>query len=153
MGDIYFTPQQKIIAQVGNREQYVQQECSAYINDSNKGSNATPSRNNHANRDEYMLPPQDREDTPEIRPRNEKKGNVYDIYDEGHYSLARNSGFDKDFSTSVVRNSKAVEHQSKHWMQKSSHLIVVCAILVLFAIGGVIAYVMIDRTGNPFIGS
>ena len=76
MGDIYFTPQQKIIAQVGNREQYVQQECSAYINDSNKGSNATPSRNNHVNRDEYMLPPQDREDTPEIRPRKEKKENV-----------------------------------------------------------------------------
>ena len=100
-----------------------------------------------------MLPPQDREDTPEIRPRNEKKGNVYDIYDEGHYSLARNSGFDKDFSTSVVRNSKAIEHQSKHWMQKRSHLIVVSAILLLFAIGGVIAYVMIDRTGNPFIGS
>ena len=153
MGDIYFTPQQKIIAQVGNREQYVQQESSEYINESYKGSNATPSRNNHVNRDEYVLPPQDREDTPEIRPRKEKKENVQDIYDEGHYSLARNSGFDKDFSTSVVRNSKAVEHQSKHWMQKSSHLIVVCAILVLFAIGGVIAYVMIDRTGNPFIGS
>ena len=153
MGDIYFTPQQKIIAQVGNREQYVQQESSEYINEYNEGSNAPTSRINRANRDEYMLPPQDREDTPEIRPRKEKKENVQDIYDEGHYSLARNSGFDKDFSTSVMRNSKVVERQSKHWMQKSSHLIVVSAILVLFAIGGVIAYVMIDRTGNPFIGS
>ena len=153
MGDIYFTPQEKIIAQLGNRERYVQQEGSEYITESNKGYNATPSRNNHANGDEYILPPQDRENTPEIRPHKEKKENVQDIYDEGHYSLARNSGFDKDFSTSVAKHSKVVEHQSTHRMQKSSHLIVVSAILVLFAIGGVIAYVMIDRTGNPFIGS
>ena len=154
MGEVYFTPQHKIDAQVVNRKQYVKQEVSEYIYESNEDSNATPDRNIHTNCDEYVLPAQDREDTPEIRPQKEKKGNVQDIYDdEGHYTLARNSGFDQDFSTSVVKNSKVVEHQSKHRVLKKSHMVVFCVILVLFAIGGVIAYVMIDRTGNPFIGS
>ena len=152
MGEVYFTPQHKIDAQVVGRKQYVKQEVSEYIYESNEDSNATPGRNIHTNSDEYALPPQDREDTPEIRPQKEKKGNVQDIYDEDHYTLARNSGFDQDFSTSVVKNSKVVEHQSKHRVLKQSHMVGFGVILVLFAIGGVIAYVMIDQKGKPFIG-
>ena len=152
MGDIYFSPQHKIDALVGNRKQYVKQEVSEYIYESNEDSNATPGRNFHTYGDEYALPPQDREDTPGIRPQKEKKRNVQDIYDEGHYTLARNSGFDQDFRTSKLKNSKVVEHQSKHRVLKKSHMVGFGVILVLFAIGGVIAYVMIDRIGKPFIG-
>ena len=152
MEEVYFTPQHKIDAQLVGRKQYVKQEVSEYIYESNEDSNATPGHNIHTNGDEYVLPAQDREDTPEIRPQKEKKGNVQDIYDEDHYTLARNSGFDQDFSTSVLKNSKVVDHQSKHRVLNKSHMIVFCVILVLFAIGGIIAYVMIDRIGKPFIG-
>ena len=45
-----------------------------------------------------MLPPQVREDAPEIRPRAEKEENVRDICDKKHVTLARNSEFNKDFT-------------------------------------------------------
>ena len=149
MGDIYFSPQHKIDAQFVNRKQYVKQEVSEYIYESNEDSNATPGHNIHTNGDEYVLPAQDREDTPEIRPQKEKKGNVQDIYDEGHYSLARNSGFDKDFSKSVLRTtSTKSEQQVEQKMLKRSHLIIICVIIIVFSIGGILSYVLIDQIGK-----
>ena len=151
MGEVYFTPQHKIIAQIGKREPYMKQEGSEYIYESDKGFNATTSRNVRTNNDEYVLPPQDREHTPEIRPRKEKKGNVQDIYDEGHYSLARNSGFDEDFTKSGLENSKVFENQAGHGILKKSHMITICVILIMFAIGGILAYLLIDRIGDTTI--
>ena len=63
--------------------------------------------------DEYVLSPQDRDDSPEYRPSKENEGHEQDIYDEDHYTLARNSGFGKDFSTSVARKSKLSNSQPK----------------------------------------
>ena len=42
--------------------------------------------------DEYVLPPQDRGDAPEMRPSKTENRNVEDVYHEDHYTLARNSG-------------------------------------------------------------
>ena len=55
--------------------------------------------------DEYVLPPQDRGDAPEMRPSKTEKRNVEDKYDEDHYTLARNSGFGKDFSSKAEKGN------------------------------------------------
>ena len=54
MGEVYFTPQHKIIAQIGKREPYMKQEGSEYIYESDIGFNATTSRNVCTNDDEYQ---------------------------------------------------------------------------------------------------
>ena len=149
MEDVYFTPLYKINAQVGNSQLVAHQASSEYIYEDNECSNTIPSCNYHAHGDEYALPPQDREDTPEKRPRTEKKGNIQNIYDEGHYSLARNSGFDKDFSKSVLRTtSTKSEQQVEQKMLKRSHLIIICVIIIVFSIGGILSYVLIDQIGK-----
>ena len=65
----------------------------------------------------YLLPPQNRNDsldvqTPTTRPHNKKKPTVSDVYDEDHYTLARNSGFDADF-TDGSKNGKTSEYGAK----------------------------------------
>ena len=70
-----------------------------------------------AEKDEYVLPPQDRGDTPEIRPSKIENRNVEDIYDEDHYTLARNSGFDKDFSSKAEKGNVEGVDKDGHYSQ------------------------------------
>ena len=88
----------------------------------------------------YVLPPQDRKNArdveqPTTRPQNKKKPNVSDVYDEGNYTLARNSGFDYNFTNGG-------KHGSKKQKKKKRIIIAISAILVMFAIGGAGAYIV-----------
>ena len=65
----------------------------------------------------YMLPTHGGNGAPEIqqptiRPHNKRKPAVSDIYDENHYSLARNSGFDFD-STDGKKHGKTNDKMKK----------------------------------------
>ena len=115
MGDVYLTPQNKINSVPKTREIQTTtiQASSEYVYEDDKISNLIPSGNYLTHDDEYVLSPQDRDDTPEYRPRKENEGHEQDIYDEDHYALARNSGFGKDFSTSVARKSTLSNSQPK----------------------------------------
>ena len=66
---------------------------------------------------EYVLPPQDRGDTPEMRPSKTEIRNVEDIYDEDHYTLARNSGFCKDFSNKAEKGNVEGVDKDGHYSQ------------------------------------
>ena len=131
-----------------------------------------------AEKDEYVLPPQDRDDTPEIRPskienrnvediydedhytlaRNSgfgkdfspkaKKGNVEGAYDEGNYSLARNSGFEKDFSKPNVSDSRVSKNELDPKMPKNTNMIIICIIVVMLGIGAMLACVLITQLGK-----
>ena len=128
--------------------------------------------------DEYVLPPQDRGDAPEMRPskteirnvedtydedhyalaRNSgfgkdfspkaKKGNVEGAYDEGNYSLARNSGFEKDFSKPNVSDSRVSKNELDPKMPKNTNMIIICIIVVMLGIGAMLACVLITQLGK-----
>ena len=88
----------------------------------------------------YVLPPQDRNNAcdveqPATRPHNEKKPTVSDVYDEDHYALARNSGFDSNFTNGT-------KHGNKKPKKKKRIFIAISVILGMFAIGGVGAYIV-----------
>ena len=148
MGDFYLTPQYKIdaLAKTHKIPTNTRQVSSEYLYEDDKGANAIPSGNHLT--DEYVLPPQDRDDISVIRPRKEKKRNVEDIYDEDHYTLARNSGFGNDFNKSAARNSTVLENKPEQKMLRSTHVVIICLIFGLFAIGGVLAYVLVERIGE-----
>ena len=158
MGDVYFTPQHKTNAVPKTREIQTTtiQASSEYVYEDDKVSNLIPSENYLNHDDEYVLSPQDRDDTPEYRPRKEHKGHEKDIYDEDHYALARNSGFGKDFSTSVVRKSTVFNSQPKEKMLWRTRIIIISVILVLFVVDGLLSYVLIERikgNGNAQVTS
>ena len=104
-------------------------------------------KNNHDG-DDYVLPPQDRNDAPEIRPRKVEKGSGQDVYDEDHYTLARNSGFGKDFVNSSVNSLSVPNDTSDKKKLKRTHIIIICLIVVILGIGGGLAYLLIDRIGK-----
>ena len=88
----------------------------------------------------YVLPRQDRSNAcdveqPTTRPHNKKKPTVSDVYDEGHYALARNSGFDSNFTNGS-------KHGNKKQKKKKRIIIAISVILGMFAIGGVCAYIV-----------
>ena len=88
----------------------------------------------------YVLPPPDRSNArdveqPTTRPHNKKKPTVSDVYDEDHYALARNSGFDSNFTNES-------KHGSKKQKQKKRIIIAISVILGMFVIGGVGAYIV-----------
>lgn len=127
---------------------------------------------------EYVLPPQDRGDAPEMRPsKTEKrnvedkydedhytlarnsgfgkdfsskaeKGNVEGAYDEGNYSLARNSGFEKDFSKPNVSDSRVSKNELDPKMPKNTNMIIICIIVVMLGIGAMLACVLITQLGK-----
>ena len=127
---------------------------------------------------EYVLPPQDRGDAPEMRPSKTEIRNAEDIYDEDHYTLARNSGFGKDFSpkaekgnvegaydagnNSLARNSGFEKDFSKpnvsdsrvsksevdQKMPKNTNMIIICIIVVMLGIGAILACVLITQLGK-----
>ena len=180
MGDVYHTPQYKIeaLSRNGQLHKNTQQGGSEYLYEASNGPNSPPSRSYRGKDDAYVLPPQDRGHTPEIRPRNAEKQKIDDIYDDGHYTLARNSGFDKDFSLkrdkgnvenmydeghySLARNSGFGKDFSKPEKGDSkvsktgkepkalsrTHLIIILIVFMMLAIGGILAYVLIDRIGK-----
>ena len=138
MGDVYLTPQNKINSVPKTREIQTTtiQASSEYVYEDDKISNLIPSGNYLTHDDEYVLSPQDRDDTPEYRPCKENKEHEQDIYDEDHYALARNSGFGKDFSTSVARKSTVSNSQPKEKMLGSRRMIIIgvtlfCLLLVV----------------------
>ena len=128
--------------------------------------------------DEYVLPPQDRCDAPEMRPSKTEKRNVEDIYDEDHYtlarnsgfgkdfspkaekgnvggahdegnySLARNSGFEKDFSKPNVSDSRVSKNELDPKMPKNTNMIIICIIVVMLGIGAILACVLITQLGK-----
>ena len=130
-------------------------------------------------KDDYVLPPQDRCDDPKIRPSKTDKRNVEDMYDEDHYTLARNSGFGKDFSHkaekgnyegtnddgnySLARNSgfgkdfsksnasksRVSKSEPESKIPKNTNIIIICIIGVMLGIGGILAYVIIGQLGKP----
>ena len=98
----------------------------------------------------YLLPPQNRNDsldvqTPTTRPHNKKKPTVSDVYDEDHYTLARNSGFDADFTDGSKRGK--TKRKNKKRMPTSETIIAISVILGIFAIGGICAYIVTQRLG------
>ena len=99
----------------------------------------------------YVLPPQERNNVldvqqPTTRPQNKKKPTPRDIYDEDHYTLARNSGFDADF-TDEGKHGKT-KRKKKKGMITSETIIAISVILGIFAIGGVCAYIVTQRLGT-----
>ena len=103
---------------------------------------------NNQDDDDYVLPPQDRDDAPEMRPRKAEKGNEQDVYDEDHYTLARNSGFGKDFVNSSGNSPSLPTNTPDKKKLKRTHIIIICLIVVILCIGGGLAYLLIDRIGK-----
>ena len=120
-----------------------QVECE-YVYEENKKDHSPPSKP-YTTDGEYVLSPQDR-DTEQIRrPRNERKPTVSDIYDEDHYTLARNSGFDADFTDGGKHGKR--KRKKKKGMITSETIIAISVILGIFAIGGVCAYIVTQGLG------
>ena len=126
-----------------------QVECE-YVYEENK-KNHSPSSKTYTTDGNYVLPPQDRDNfnntTEQIRrPRNERKPTVSDIYDEDHYTLARNSGFDfgsKDTSKGATANA-----QEKKRLFTSKNLMIISLILGIFGIGGICAFIVMRTQGT-----
>ena len=98
----------------------------------------------------YVLPQQERNNAldvqqPAARPQNKKKPTPRDIYDEDHYTLARNSGFDADFTDGSKRGK--TKRKNKKRMPTSETIIAISVILGIFAIGGICAYIVTQRLG------
>ena len=210
MGDVYHTPQYKIdaLTKNGQLQTNVHPLNTEYLYEDGKGPNPIPPHIYPAKEDGYVLPPQGRHTALETRPRKEQKQNVEDLYDEDHYTLARNSGFAKDFSRgaekhnvddiydedhytlarnsgfgkdfsrkagtenvegiydddhynlarnsgfgndfskSGVSDSKVTKKEQNSKIPIHRHMVVICIVVIMFAVGGILAYVMIDRIGK-----
>ena len=149
-GEVYHTPQYKLnaITRKHGLNTNTKQASSEYIYEGDKGSTSIATHDYYVEGDDYVLPPQDRDDAPEVRPRKSEKGTVQDIYDEDHYTLARNSGFGKDFGNSRGNNPCESKNNPCKKMIKCTNMVIICLIIALLGIGGVLAYVMIDRKGK-----
>ena len=135
-----------------------QVECE-YVYEENKKNHSPPSKT-YATAGNYVLPPQDRDNTNDIteqvrRPRNERKPTASDIYDEDHYTLARNSGF--DFRSKEPRKDVRENNQKKKGFFTSKNLMIIFLIFGILGIGGICAVIVIRRQGtviinfNPYI--
>ena len=149
-GDVYHTPHYKINAITRNHglNPDAKQASLEYSYEDGKGSTSNTFYNYYVENDDYVLPPQDRNDTQEVRPRKSEKGKEQDIYDEDHYTLARNSGFGNDFGKSAVNNSSEPKNAPYKKTTKCTHMIIICLILVMLGIGSILVYVLIDRIGK-----
>ena len=99
----------------------------------------------------YLLPKQDANNAPDIlqstiSPQNKKKSTVSDIYDEDHYTLARNSGF--DFDANDDRNHAETNGRNKTGLLSSKNLVIIGIVCGIFAMGGVCIYLDIKSTGT-----
>ena len=150
MGEVYYTPQYKInaITRKHGLNGDAKQASLEYSYEDGKGSISNTFDNYYVESNDYVLPPQDRNDTQEVRPRKSEKGKEQDIYDEDHYTLARNSGFGNDFGKSAVDNPSELNNAPCKKTIKCTHMIIICLILVMLGIGSVLIYVLIDRIGR-----
>ena len=126
-----------------------QVECE-YVYEENKNNHSPPSKT-YATAGNYVLPPQDRDNTNDIteqvrRPRNERKPTASDIYDEDHYTLARNSGF--DFGSTDTNKSARANDQKKKGLFTSKNLMIISLIFGIFGIGGICAFIVVRRQGT-----
>ena len=99
----------------------------------------------------YLLPKQDANNAPDIlrstiRPPNKKKSTVSDIYDEDHYTLARNSGF--DFDANDDRNHAETNGGNKNGLLSYKNLVILGIVCGIFAMGGVCIYLDIQSKGT-----
>ena len=179
-GDVYHTPHYKINAITRNHglNPDAKQASLEYSYEDGKGSTSNTFYNYYVENDDYVLPPQDRNDTQEVRPRKSEKGKEQDIYDEdhytlarnsgfgkdfsskaekgnvegvddeGHYSIARNSGFGKDFSKPDVINSSVSKSQPESNMPKYTNKIIICIIIGILGVGVMLAGVIIGQLGR-----
>ena len=101
-----------------------------------------------------------------MRPSKTENRKVEDIYDEDHYTLARNSGFCKDFSSKAekgnmegsgfgkdfskpdVINSSVSKSQPESNMPKYTNRIIICIIIGMLGIGVMLAGVLIGELGR-----
>ena len=118
---------------------------SEYVNDDNEMSSQPGAIDGG-----YVLPPQDRNNAfdveqPTTRPHNKKKPSVSDIYDEDHYTLARNSGFGLNFANGSKHGK--TKSGKKNRLLTSQNIIAISIICCVFAIGGVCAYILTIRLG------
>ena len=98
----------------------------------------------------YVLPPQDRNNAcdveqPTTRSHNKKKPTARDIYDEDHYTLARNSGFDLNFANGSKHGK--TKREKKNRLLTSQNIIAISIICGVFTIGGVCTYILTLRLG------
>ena len=126
-----------------------QVECE-YVYEENKKNHSPPSKT-YTTDGEYVLSPQDRDNTNDIteqvrRPRNERKPTASDIYDEDHYTLARNSGF--DFGSKDTSKGARTNDQKKKGLFTSKNLMIFSLILGILGIGGICAFIVIRRQGT-----
>ena len=140
----------RVINQGGVKGSDGRQVDCEYVYEENKKNHA-PSSKPYTTDGNYVLPPQDRDNKNDIteqirRPRNERKPTVSDIYDEDHYTLARNSGFDfgsKDTSKGVRANNL-----KKKGFFTFKKLMIISLILGILGIGGICAFIVIRRQGT-----
>ena len=110
-------------------------------------------------RDVYVLPPQDRKNVPTIqeptiRTHTKKTATISDIYDEDHYTLARNSWIltnrpsvfqvDADQKSEDATNNE----KNKKGIFSCKDLAIVALIFGSFATGGFCAYIVMSRQGS-----
>ena len=96
----------------------------------------------------YLLPPHDANNSISIQqnilqPHNKRKPTASDVYDEDHYTLARNSGFGSDFTDGSKHGKTKREKKKK--LLTSKTIITISVIIGIFAIGGVCAYIVTRR--------
>ena len=145
-GEVYDTPQYKINAITRKYGLNTNDEhaTSENIFEAAKGSTSITSHEYYVESDDYVLPPQDRNNIPEARPRKAEKEKERDMQDEDHYTLARNSGFGKDFGILVVSDPSESNDRPSKQMLKCTHMIIICLIIAVLCLGGTLAYILID---------
>ena len=153
--EVYFTPQYKIDAITSKYGLKTNDEhaTSENIFEAAKGSTSITSHEYYVESDDYVLPPQDRNDIPEARPRKAEKEKERDMQDENLYTLARNSGFGKDFRISVVSDPSESKNKPDKKKLKCTHMIIICLIIAVLGIGGALAYILIDRVVPTMVES
>lgn len=125
-----------------------EEESSNYIYQNDKGSTSSSTHDYYVKGDDYVLPPQDRNQALEIRPRKAEKGNKDYLYD--NYTIAHNSGFGKDSGISSVNTPSGTNDKpTQRKLKKCTHIIMICLIVIaMLGFGGGLAYALIDRIGK-----
>ena len=126
------------------------QVASEYVYEEN-GMSQLFSTKPHIKDGGYLLPKQDANNAPDIlqstiSPQNKKKSTVSDIYDEDHYTLARNSGFDFDANDDM--NHAETNGSTKNGLLFSKNLVIIGIVCGIFAMGGVCIYLDIQSKGT-----
>ena len=159
----YNTPAYKIskaINQVGVKETCEIQVDLEHMYEENRVGHLSTTKP-YITKDDYVLPPQDRNtaaynEQPAMRAPNIRKPIVTDIYDEDHYTLARNSGILTDHppldldDAKYKHKSSITKENKKHGILNSNNLVVIFLTFGIFAIGAVCTYIVIKRQDKTY---